>query len=85
MTSTVPQVIKIMSLGLFHKVPAGAIETFFDDQNQPLFKRGSFRKVPRHRRYKTQFQGLSIILHPPQIGPEGREVYPLPWEDKKSS
>ena len=28
-----------MSLELFHKVPTGAVETFFDEQNQPLFKR----------------------------------------------
>ena len=28
-----------MGLELFHKVPAGAIETLFDEQNQPLFKR----------------------------------------------
>ena len=29
-----------MNLELFHKVPAGTIETLFDDKNQPLFKRG---------------------------------------------
>ena len=40
-----------MSLELFNEVPAGAIETLFDEQIQPLFKRA--RKVPRHRRYKT--------------------------------
>ena len=28
-----------MSLALFNSVPAGAIETVFDDQNQPWFKR----------------------------------------------
>ena len=28
-----------MDLELFHKVPAGAIETLFDEENQPLFKR----------------------------------------------
>ena len=28
-----------MSLELFHEVPAGAIETLFDEQNHPLFKR----------------------------------------------
>ena len=33
-----------MSLELFQKVPAGAIETLFDDQNQPLFKRGDLGK-----------------------------------------
>ena len=29
---------------MFHKVPAGAIETLFDDQNQPLFKRADLGK-----------------------------------------
>ena len=33
-----------MSHELFHKVPAGAIETLFDDQNQPLFKRADLGK-----------------------------------------
>ena len=33
-----------MSLELFHKVPVGAIETLFDEQNQPLFKRADLRK-----------------------------------------
>ena len=28
-----------MSLALFNSVPAGAIETLFDDQNQPWLKR----------------------------------------------
>ena len=28
-----------MSLALFHKVSVGAIETLFDEQNQPMFKR----------------------------------------------
>ena len=33
-----------MSLELFHEVPAGAIETLFDAQNQPLFKRADLGK-----------------------------------------
>ena len=33
-----------MSLELFHKVPAGVIETIFDDQNQPLLKRADLGK-----------------------------------------
>ena len=36
--------IKKVSLELFHKVPAGAIETFFDEQNQSLFKRADIGK-----------------------------------------
>ena len=33
-----------MSFELLHKVPAGTIETIFDDQNQPLFKRADLGK-----------------------------------------
>ena len=33
-----------MSLELFHKVPAGATEMLFDDQNQPLFKKDDLGK-----------------------------------------
>ena len=33
-----------MSLALFNSVPAGAIETLFDDQNQPWFKRAHVGK-----------------------------------------
>ena len=33
-----------MSLALFHKVTAQAIEKFFDEQNQPLFKRADLGK-----------------------------------------
>ena len=36
--------LKKMSLELFHEVPAGAIETLFDEQNQPLFKRADLGK-----------------------------------------
>ena len=44
MTSPEPKIIIKMSLELFHEVPAGAIETLFDDQNQPLFKRTDLGK-----------------------------------------
>ena len=33
-----------MSLELFHEVPAGAVETLFDEQNQPLFKSADLGK-----------------------------------------
>ena len=33
-----------MSLDLFHKLPAGTIETLFNEQNQPLFKRADLGK-----------------------------------------
>ena len=31
-----------MSFELFYKVPAGAIETLFDEQKQPQFKRADW-------------------------------------------
>ena len=33
-----------MSLAMFHKLPAGANEKFFDEQNQSMFKRSDLRK-----------------------------------------
>ena len=39
-----PQIIIKISLELFHKVPARAIETLFDNQNQPFFKRADLGK-----------------------------------------
>ena len=33
-----------MYLALFNSVPAGAIETLFDNQNQPWFKRADLRR-----------------------------------------
>ena len=42
-----------MSLELFHEVPAGAIETLFDEQNQPLFKRADLGK----------YLGIEDVIH----------------------
>ena len=52
-----------MSLELFHEVPAGVIETLFDEQNQPLFKRadlgifinldGSIKMIVRSKKPKA--------------------------------
>ena len=72
-----------MGLELFQKVPAVVIETLFDEQNQPLFKRVDLGKS--HRRYKKLYQRLFITLYPPQVGPEEGGFDPLPWEDKKPS
>ena len=36
-----------MSLAFFNAVPAGAIETLFDDQNQPWFKHADFGRYLR--------------------------------------
>ena len=45
-----------MSLELFHKVPAGAIETLFDEQNQPLFKRADLGKYLGIEDVKNNFK-----------------------------
>ena len=39
-----------MNPELFDKALKGTIETIFDEQNQPLFKRA--RKVPGYKKYK---------------------------------
>ena len=44
MTSPGPEIIIKISLELFHKVPAGAIETLSDEQNPPLFNRANLGK-----------------------------------------
>ena len=45
-----------MSLELFHEVPAGAIETLFDDQNQSLFKRADLGKFLGIENIKNNFK-----------------------------
>ena len=41
---------------LFHKVPAGAIETLFNEQNQPLFKRADIGKYLSIRNIGDNFK-----------------------------
>ena len=45
-----------MSLELFHEEPAGAIETLFDEQNQPLFKRADLGKYLDIRNIRDNFK-----------------------------
>ena len=45
-----------MSLELFKKVPTGAIETLFDDENQPLFKRSDLGKYLGIRNIRENFR-----------------------------
>ena len=61
-----------MSLELFHEVPAGAIETLFDEQNQPLFRRADLGKYLGLRNIGDNFKDF----------PSGYDR--TPWEDKKS-
>ena len=48
-----------MSFELFHKVPAETIETLFDEQNQPLFKRADLGKYLGIRNITDNFKELS--------------------------
>ena len=48
-----------MSLELFQKVPPGAIETLFNDQNQSLFKRSDLGKYLGIRNIKDNFKVFS--------------------------
>ena len=59
MTSPRPEIIKKMSLELFRKVPAGAIETLFDKQNQLLFKRTDLGKYLGIRNIRDNFKEFS--------------------------
>ena len=59
-----------MSLKLFHKVPAGAIETLFDDQNQPLFKRADLGKYLGGEDIRHNFKDFPSHYTHPRSGPE---------------
>ena len=45
-----------MSFELFYKVPAGTIETLFDGQKQPLFKRADLGKYLGIDKIKDNFK-----------------------------
>ena len=45
-----------MSLALFHEVSAGAIETLFDEQKQPLFKRADLGKYLAIEKIRDNFK-----------------------------
>ena len=59
-----------MSLKLFHKVPTGAIETLFDDQNQPLFKRADLGKYLGGEDIRHNFKDFPSHYTHPRSGPE---------------
>ena len=60
-----------MSLELFHKVPVGAIETIFDEQNQPLFKRDDLRKYLGMRNIRDNFKDFKLHRARPRSEIEG--------------
>ena len=55
---------KKMGLELFHKVPAGAIETLFAEQKQPLFKRADLRKylgIENINKISSTFHHITLV------------------------
>ena len=74
MTSPRPEIIKKISLELFRKVPAGAIETLFDKQNQLLFKRADLGKYLGIRNTRDNFKEFSSHHAHPRSGIEGAGV-----------
>ena len=68
-----------MSLELFHKVPAGAIEMIFNEQNQPLFKRADLGKYLGIEDMKHNFKDFPSHCTHPRSETEARgQVPPLP-------
>ena len=59
---------------MFQKVPAGAIETLFDDQNQPLFKRPHLGKYLSIRNIRDNFKEFSLHHAHPRSEIEGIRV-----------
>ena len=67
MTLTGLEIIIKISLELFHKVPAGEIETLFDEQNQPLFKRADLGKYLGMRNIWDNFKEFSLQMPTPGL------------------
>ena len=60
-----------MSLELFDKVSARAIETLFDEQNQPLFRRAGLGKYLGIRNIRDNFKEFSLHQARPRSEIEG--------------
>ena len=63
-----------MSLELFHKVSAGAVEPLFDEQNQTLFKRADLRKYLGIEKIKHNFKDFPWYHTPPRSDLEGEAL-----------
>ena len=74
MTSSGLEIIIKMSLELFHKVPAGAIETLFDEQNQSLFIRADLGKYLGIRNIRDNFKEFSSHHSLPRSETQGVSV-----------
>ena len=60
-----------MGFELFQKVSAGAIETLFDEQNQPLFKRADLGKYIGIEDIKNNFKEFSSHYTRPRLDLKG--------------
>ena len=81
MTSLGPEIIIKMSFELFYKVPAGAIETLFDKEYQPLFKRTGLGKYLHIRNIRDNFKEFSSHYTRPRS--EGASVCATPLRGQK--
>ena len=82
MTSSGPEIIIKMSLKLFHKVPAGTIETLFDEQNQPLFRRADLGKYLGIKDIKHNFKDFPLHYTHPRSDLEGGGLIPSLGREK---
>ena len=83
MISLEPKIIINMSLGFFHKVPSGAIKTFFGDENQPLFKRVDLGKYLGIEDTKHNFKDFSPHYTRSRSDLEGGRLTPSLGRAKK--
>ena len=63
-----------MSLELFNKVPAGAIETLFHEQKQPLFERADLGKYLSIENIKHNFKDFPSHYTRPRSDLVGRDL-----------
>ena len=71
-----------MSLELFHKVPAGAIETLFDEQNQSLSKSTDLENYLVIENIKHNFKDFPSHYTQPRLNLEGGVLNSLRWRAK---
>ena len=72
-----------MGLELFHKVPAGAIETVCDEQYQPLFKRTELGKYLGIEDIKNNFKGFSSHYTHPRLNLNEVDLFSFLGRTKK--
>ena len=76
------EIIIKMSLELFDKVPTGAIETLFNEQKQPLFKRADRGKYLGIRNIRDNFKEFSSHHVHPRSEIEGVSATDTLWRAK---